>query len=147
MMSNVKDETMMFKFGTDDDKAAKALCISCRAMLEKGYNPINQLVGYLLSDDPASLKEKWNLQEIKAMLVQEEGRLRNMKEHSIHYTFQKGASTSRNQQGKKNKQKDKGKECQSNNSWPRKLNDKSCEALACDTGNYIIYQIHWECCF
>ena len=33
--------------GADDDKAAKALCLSCRAMLEKGYSPINQLVGYL----------------------------------------------------------------------------------------------------
>ena len=33
-----------------------------------------------------------------------------MKEHSIHYTFQKGASSSNNQQGKKNKQKDKGKD-------------------------------------
>ena len=43
-MSNIKDETMMFNFGADDDKAAKALCLSCRAMLEKGYSPINQLV-------------------------------------------------------------------------------------------------------
>ena len=43
MMSNVKDETVMFNFGADDDKAAKALCLSCRAMLEKGYSPINQL--------------------------------------------------------------------------------------------------------
>lgn len=25
----------MFNFGADDDKAAKALCLSCRAMLEK----------------------------------------------------------------------------------------------------------------
>ena len=27
-MSNIKDETMMFNFGADDDKAAKALCRS-----------------------------------------------------------------------------------------------------------------------
>ena len=26
---------------------------ACEAMEEKGYNPINQLVGYLLSGDPA----------------------------------------------------------------------------------------------
>ena len=51
-MSNIKDETMMFNFGADDDKAAKALCLSCRAMLEKGYSPINQLVGYFISGDP-----------------------------------------------------------------------------------------------
>ncbi len=60
MMSNIKDETMMFNFGADDDKAAKALCLSCRAMLEKGYSPINQLVGYLLSDDPAYITSNKN---------------------------------------------------------------------------------------
>ena len=32
------EETMMFRVGNDE---------------EKGYNPINQLVGYLLSGDPA----------------------------------------------------------------------------------------------
>ena len=46
-MSNIKDETMMFNFGADDDKAAKALCLSCRA-------------GYLLSDDPAYITSNKN---------------------------------------------------------------------------------------
>ena len=31
----------------------KTIRIACAAMEEKGYNPINQLVGYLLSGDPA----------------------------------------------------------------------------------------------
>lgn len=60
IMSNINDETMMFNFGADDDKAAKALCHTCRAMLEKGYSPINQLVGYLLSDDPAYITSHKN---------------------------------------------------------------------------------------
>ncbi|XP_052724081.1 uncharacterized protein LOC128193926 [Vigna angularis] len=36
-----------------------------------------------------TLKDKWNFQEIKAMLVQEEGRLKKMKDHSIHLTTMK----------------------------------------------------------
>ncbi|SEJ06333.1 Uncharacterized protein, UPF0297 family [Propionispira arboris] len=51
-MANM-EETMMFKFGADENKAANVLKKVCQAMEEKGYNPINQLVGYLLSGDPA----------------------------------------------------------------------------------------------
>lgn len=49
----VSEETMMFKFGNDENKAKKIINNVCKAMEEKGYNPINQLVGYLLSGDPA----------------------------------------------------------------------------------------------
>ena len=47
------EETMMFRFGNDENKAEKIIHSVCAAMEEKGYNPINQLVGYLLSGDPA----------------------------------------------------------------------------------------------
>ena len=49
----VSDETMMFRFGADENKAEGIIHDVCEAMEEKGYNPINQLVGYLLSGDPA----------------------------------------------------------------------------------------------
>lgn len=49
----VSDETMMFKFGADENKAKKIIHKVCAAMEDKGYNPINQLVGYLISGDPA----------------------------------------------------------------------------------------------
>ena len=49
----VSEETMMFKVGSDENKAEKIIRDACTAMEEKGYNPINQLVGYLLSGDPA----------------------------------------------------------------------------------------------
>ena len=49
----VSEETMMFKVGGDENKAEKIIRNACAAMEEKGYNPINQLVGYLLSGDPA----------------------------------------------------------------------------------------------
>jgi uncharacterized protein (UPF0297 family) len=49
----VNEETMMFKFGSDENKAERIIRNVCQAMQEKGYNPVNQLVGYLLSGDPA----------------------------------------------------------------------------------------------
>ncbi|MDY4696822.1 IreB family regulatory phosphoprotein [Selenomonas montiformis] len=52
-MANVREETMMFRFGSEENKAETIIRNVCKAMEEKGYNPINQLVGYLLSGDPA----------------------------------------------------------------------------------------------
>ena len=46
-------KTMMFSFGEDKPKADAVIREAAAAMREKGYNPINQLVGYLLSGDPA----------------------------------------------------------------------------------------------
>ncbi|WVY94617.1 hypothetical protein V8G54_033705 [Vigna mungo] len=53
-----------------------------------------------------TIKEKWNFQEIKAILVQEEGRLKKMRDHSIHLTTHEGPIFSKAKPGKKNK-KDK----------------------------------------
>lgn len=51
-MANM-EETMMFKVGAEEtNEAAMIIKEVCRSMREKGYNPINQLVGYLLSGDP-----------------------------------------------------------------------------------------------
>ena len=49
----VKQDTMMFRKGSEENKARDVIRDVCRAMEEKGYNPLNQLVGYLLSGDPA----------------------------------------------------------------------------------------------
>ena len=46
-------ETMMFKMGGEENKAETLIRQASAAMVEKGYNPVNQLVGYLLSGDPA----------------------------------------------------------------------------------------------
>ena len=53
MIDKTSDETMMFSFGAEENKAENILQSVCGAMEEKGYNPINQLVGYLISGDPA----------------------------------------------------------------------------------------------
>ena len=49
----LNDETMMFKFGVEENRAETVIRNACQAMDEKGYNPVHQLVGYLLSGDPA----------------------------------------------------------------------------------------------
>ncbi|MBR3623555.1 MAG: IreB family regulatory phosphoprotein [Selenomonadaceae bacterium] len=48
----VSDETMMFRFGADENRAEHVIGSTVKAMVEKGYNPVNQLVGYLASGDP-----------------------------------------------------------------------------------------------
>ena len=49
----VSDETRMFNFGVEENRAQKVIKNAYKAMTEKGYNPVHQLVGYLLSGDPA----------------------------------------------------------------------------------------------
>ena len=53
-MAKVSDETMMFKVKSEEiTEARDVLAQVYSALKEKGYNPINQIVGYLLSGDPA----------------------------------------------------------------------------------------------
>ncbi|PRX21676.1 uncharacterized protein (UPF0297 family) [Orenia metallireducens] len=48
------DKTMMFRMDNEKDtEVTKALRDVYVALEEKGYNPIDQIVGYILSGDPA----------------------------------------------------------------------------------------------
>ena len=50
----ISDETVSFKVEKDKNiKAREILKEVYHALEEKGYNPINQLVGYLISGDPS----------------------------------------------------------------------------------------------
>nr|WP_223154982.1 IreB family regulatory phosphoprotein [Alkalibacillus aidingensis] len=53
MMTN--DHTMKFQFSDDSQEQLvnEILHTVYQSLEEKGYNPINQIVGYLLSGDPA----------------------------------------------------------------------------------------------
>ena len=47
------EKTMEFDaVGGQEDLNRKILCDVYRSLSEKGYDPINQIVGYLLSEDP-----------------------------------------------------------------------------------------------
>lgn len=51
-MSNL-NETMKFDFDTELNDEVREILTSVHAsLIEKGYNPVNQMVGFLLSGDP-----------------------------------------------------------------------------------------------
>ncbi|HEM3597661.1 TPA: IreB family regulatory phosphoprotein [Streptococcus suis] len=48
------EETVRFRLDdTDKQEINKTLISVYRSLEEKGYNPINQIIGYVLSGDPA----------------------------------------------------------------------------------------------
>ena len=73
-MSNEKYEhTMMFRVKAEEDiKAKDVLHQVYDSLKEKGYNPINQLVGYLLSGDPAYITNHNNARAIIRKLERDE---------------------------------------------------------------------------
>ncbi len=47
------DKTMVFSVEENKNEAVRCVLNTVyKALQEKGYNPINQLVGYILSEDP-----------------------------------------------------------------------------------------------
>ena len=51
-MTQVSQETMMFKRNNENKDVAQTISEVCKALEEKGYNPVNQIVGYIMSGDP-----------------------------------------------------------------------------------------------
>ena len=51
-MTEVSQETMMFKRQPEKLDVAETIKEVYKALEEKGYNPVDQLAGYLLSGDP-----------------------------------------------------------------------------------------------
>jgi len=49
----MQEPTMIFSIKDDKEKEMKKILLAVYdALKEKGYNPVNQIVGYLLSEDP-----------------------------------------------------------------------------------------------
>lgn len=47
------DKTVTFSIGDETEQEIRRILITVYdALKEKGYNPINQIVGYILSEDP-----------------------------------------------------------------------------------------------
>ena len=52
-MDSLDNYTRKFKIATDKDAEIHQIITTVyQALEEKGYNPINQIVGYILSEDP-----------------------------------------------------------------------------------------------
>ena len=57
--------TMTFSIGDDRELQTKAILTEVyNALQEKGYNPINQLVGYILSEDPTYITTHRNARSL-----------------------------------------------------------------------------------
>ena len=55
------NNTQYFKFSTEPETRVKTvLDIVYNAMEEKGYNPVNQIVGYIMSGDPTYITNHKN---------------------------------------------------------------------------------------
>ena len=67
------DFTMKFDGITEDKmKVSEVLEIVHEALVEKGYNPINQIVGYFLSGDPSYITGHLNARAIITKLERDE---------------------------------------------------------------------------
>lgn len=52
-MFQMNDRTMTFSIGDQTEQEIRNILMAVYdALKEKGYNPINQIVGYILSEDP-----------------------------------------------------------------------------------------------
>jgi len=69
----ISDKTMNFKVERDNTiKAKEILKEVYEALAEKGYNPINQIVGYILSGDPTYITSHNNARNLIRKLERDE---------------------------------------------------------------------------
>lgn len=58
-------DTITFKLHDDRESEIKDILLEVHAALsEKGYNPINQIVGYILSEDPTYITNHKNARSL-----------------------------------------------------------------------------------
>lgn len=73
MTGDVSEQTVMFKVQAEEINQAREILLSVYAALkERGYNPINQMVGYLLSGDPAYITSHNNARGLIRRLERDE---------------------------------------------------------------------------
>ena len=61
----MNDRTMTFSIGDQTEQEIRnALTVVYDSLKEKGYNPINQIVGYILSEDPTYITTHKNARSL-----------------------------------------------------------------------------------
>ncbi|MGN0467655.1 MAG: IreB family regulatory phosphoprotein [Acutalibacteraceae bacterium] len=67
------DKTREFSFYSNENTEMKeVLTVVYKALVEKGYNPINQIVGYILSEDPTYITTHNNARSLIRKLDRDE---------------------------------------------------------------------------
>ena len=84
MEHDAKNNTIKFTVPVDTNDEMKAILSQVyRSLTEKGYNPINQIVGYILSEDPTYITNHNNARSLICKL--DRGEL--LQELVRHYLF------------------------------------------------------------
>lgn len=69
----INEPTLTFKaFSNRDQELHATLKLVYDALREKGYNPINQIVGYILSEDPTYITTHNNARNIISKIDRDE---------------------------------------------------------------------------
>jgi uncharacterized protein (UPF0297 family) len=63
-MAELPDQTMLFRVDRDQTNVGRVLGEVHRALEEKGYDPVSQIVGYLLSGDPTYVTSHQNARSL-----------------------------------------------------------------------------------
>jgi len=71
-MSYREFETQTVKFGRTTHNAGDVLLDVYDALEEKGYNPVNQIVGYIMSGDPTYITGHNNARSLISKLERDE---------------------------------------------------------------------------
>ena len=80
----MEDNTIKFLVPDDATQEMKVILSAVyRSLSEKGYNPINQIVGYLLSEDPTYITNHNNARSLICKLDRDE----LLQELVRHYPF------------------------------------------------------------
>ena len=59
------DRTMTFSLGNEREREIREILLTVyTALKDKGYNPINQIVGYILSEDPTYITTHTNARNL-----------------------------------------------------------------------------------
>lgn len=69
----MNNETMMYKVDKDHTSQAREILLTVYdALKEKGYNPISQIVGYILSGDPTYITNHKNARSVIRKIERDE---------------------------------------------------------------------------
>ena len=80
------DHTIVFSLERDEDRIIREkVKLVYNALAEKGYNPANQIVGYLLTEDPTYITNYQNARSLICKLDRDE----LMQELVKNYLFEK----------------------------------------------------------
>ena len=87
--NSVNRNTIKFEVPAEGSEVMKATLTQVyRSLTEKGYNPINQIVGYILSEDPTYITNHNNARSLICKLDRDE----LLQELVRHYLFDRGSA-------------------------------------------------------